>query len=183
MKIDHADTSLDTVHRWLSLHSTEEHDHVAFDASTDENFSTEGHYVAIEELPVNPAMFFSKGYLARDDCLTTAEWGHRLFGGWPDYARMTEHFGDEDASDQIEMLPSSEEVLAVVSELETDDLRDLAASVMNAAVASARRGHCDLDTVRFLNGWFASMEETVAAGDDLEEILSRRRALREPANR
>ena len=54
---------------------------------------------------------------------------------------------------------------------------------MNAAVDSAHKGHADLDTIRFLNGWFASMEETIAAGDHIEEILSRRRKRRGSANR
>ena len=84
---------------------------------------------------------------------------------------------------QLEMLPSPDEVSTIVSQLGIDNLREFAASIMNAAVDSAHKGHVDLDTVRFLNGWFASMEETVAAGDRLEEILSRRRKRREPANR
>ena len=44
---------------------------------------------------------------------------------------------------------------------------------MNVAVDYARRETSDIDAIRLLNGWFASMEETVAAGDELEEILSR----------
>ena len=81
----------------------------------------------------------------------------------------------EERSVQIEMLPSEDEVAAVVSRLEVDDLREFAAAVMNAAVDLARNDNADMETVRLLNGWFASMEETVAAGADVEEILSRRR--------
>ena len=83
---------------------------------------------------------------------------------------------DAELHAQIEMLPSAEEVSEVVSQLKTADLREFAVSVMNASVESAHRGRIDIQTVRFLNGWFASMEETIAAGDDIEEILSRRRA-------
>ncbi len=82
---------------------------------------------------------------------------------------------DEETNGQLDMLPGPDEVSAVVSQLETDDLREFAASIMNVAVDSAHKGRIDLDTIRFLNGWFASMEETVAAGGNLEEILSRRR--------
>ena len=82
----------------------------------------------------------------------------------------------EEINAQLEMLPSPEEVSAVVSRLEIDDLREFAVAVMNAAVHSARNGAADIEDIRLLNGWFASMEETVAAGDDLQEILSRRRA-------
>ena len=81
---------------------------------------------------------------------------------------------DGEAHAQLEMLPSPDDVSTVISQLDLDDLRELAASIMNAAVDSAHRGHVDLDTIRFLNGWFASMEETVAAGDRLEEILFRK---------
>ena len=82
---------------------------------------------------------------------------------------------DEELHAQLDMLPNSEEVSAVISQLGVDDLREFATAVMNASVSSAHKGHIDLDTVRFLNGWFASMEETVAAGDDIDEIMSRRR--------
>ena len=81
---------------------------------------------------------------------------------------------DDERSIQVEMLPSSDEVAEVVSRLEIGDLREFAVAIMNAAAGSARGGG-DLDTIRLLNSWFASMEETVAAGDDLVEILSRRR--------
>ena len=90
---------------------------------------------------------------------------------------------DGEARVQLEMLPSADEVSTVVSQLEIDDLREFAASIMNAAVDSAHEGHVGLETVRFLNGWFATMEETVVAGNRLGEILSRRRKRREPANR
>lgn len=97
-----------------------------------------------------------------------------------DYAPPTH---DPELDAQIDMLPSTDEVSRVVSQLETDDLREFAASIMNAAVASAREGHSDLDTILFLNGWFASMEETISAGDQIKEILSRRRKPRRPSNR
>lgn len=83
---------------------------------------------------------------------------------------------DAELHAQIDMLPSAEEVSKVFSQLKMADLREFAAAVMNASVESAHRGHIDIETIRFLNGWFASMEETIAAGDDIEEILSRRRA-------
>ena len=79
----------------------------------------------------------------------------------------------DERSVQVEMLPSPDEVSAVVSRLEMGDLREFAFAVMNAAVDSAHRGGVDMDTIRLLNGWFASMEETVAAGADMEEILAR----------
>lgn len=89
---------------------------------------------------------------------------------------------DDELHAQIDMLPSPEEVSSVVSQLETDDLREFATAVMNTSVQAALSGHVDIETIRFLNGWFASMEETIAAGGDIEEILSRRRASDNPEN-
>ncbi len=84
----------------------------------------------------------------------------------------------EERSIQIEMLPSADEVEEVVSRLEIDDLRGFADAVMNAAVDVIRNGDTDLETIRLLNDWFASMEETVAAGEDMGDILARRRVPR-----
>ncbi len=86
---------------------------------------------------------------------------------------------DEELTAQIEMLPDPDEASAVIRQLDIDDLRAFATSIMNVAVESAHKGHADLNTIRLLNGWFASMEETVSAGDSLEEILSRRRKRRD----
>ena len=93
---------------------------------------------------------------------------------WAFHLNAVRYFYEDELSSQIEMLPNPEEVSTVVSQLDTDDLREFATAIMNASVDSAYRGRLDLVTIRFLNGWFASMEEMIAAGDDLEEILSRR---------
>ena len=90
---------------------------------------------------------------------------------------------DEELSAQLEMLPDAGAVAAVVSQLEPNDLREFAASIMNVAVDYARKDSSDIEAVRLLNGWFASMEETIAAGDELEEILSRRRGTANPSSR
>ena len=91
-------------------------------------------------------------------------------------AGRLEVVSEEELSAQLEMLPDARAVAAVVSQLEPDDLREFAASIMNVAIDYARKDSSDIEAVRLLNGWFASMEETIAAGDELEEILSRRRA-------
>ena len=83
---------------------------------------------------------------------------------------------EEELNAQLSMLPDADEVCSVVSQLELGDLREFAASVMNIAANYAQKRTTDIETVRLLNGWFASMEETIAAGDDMDEILSRRRS-------
>ena len=83
---------------------------------------------------------------------------------------------EEELNAQLAMLPDAHEVSTVVSQLELGDLREFAASIMNIATDHARKRTTEMDTIRLLNGWFASMEETIAAGGDLDEILSRRRS-------
>ena len=70
---------------------------------------------------------------------------------------MPDVIGDDELSSQINMLPSPSEVSYVVGRLDADDLREFTVSIMNAAVDSVHKERADLDTVRLLNGWFASM--------------------------
>ena len=90
---------------------------------------------------------------------------------------------DEELTAQLAMLPDADEVCSVVSQLEPGDLREFAAAIMNVATDHAQKRTTDMETVRLLNGWFASTEETIAAGDYMEEILSRRRSLQVRAGR
>ena len=99
---------------------------------------------------------------------------------WAAYHDHRYNLRDKELSSQVEMLPKPDEVSTVVWKLKVDDLREFATSVMNIAVDSAHKGNADLDTVRLLNGWFATMEENIAAGDNIDEILSRRRKSQEP---
>ena len=75
---------------------------------------------------------------------------------------------------QMELLPTPDEVVAVVGHLEVKDLQEFACAIMDTAVRAALDGVLDIDSVRLLNSWFGSVEETVAAGDSIDEILSRR---------
>lgn len=81
----------------------------------------------------------------------------------------------DDLNGQLEMLPTNEEMLEVASALGRDDLIEFLTAIMDIAVNSAHLRMLDLDTIRVINGWFASMEATVAAGDHLDDILARRR--------
>ena len=79
-----------------------------------------------------------------------------------------------DRRPQVKMLPTPDDVASVVARLDVEDLRQFTAAIMNCAVASARAGVLDLDSVRLLNSWFGSMEETLAAGKSIDEVLDRR---------
>ena len=106
-----------------------------------------------------------------------------LHAVWPYYHEYAHYLADEDLSAQLGILPTVDEVSTVVGKLKIRDLREFAASIMNIAVDSAHKGHASLDTVRLLNDWFATMEQLIAAGDDIDEILSRRKKPRESRNR
>ena len=137
--------------------------------------------LSLEELAASGANYCANYRTPFNDAVS--DWGHTLreYYGFRDNAHVViphpmadDGSEAEEYSGQIEMLPNQGEVSIVVSKLALDDLREFAASVMNVAVNAACRRGSDLETVRLLNSWFATMEETVAAGDDLEEILSRR---------
>ena len=79
-----------------------------------------------------------------------------------------------DRSIQLELLPAGHEIAIIVDQLSKDDLQELAQAVVGIVVTSARQGNIDLPHLRLFNEWWGSMEETVAAGDCLDEILERR---------
>lgn len=176
MMTEYADLVIDVAAPWPSLTSDREPQETRSDVSAYGDFAADAY--SLHDWWSHSPVHFWKGLALGDNCPPGVLFVH---GGWPTPARINDHLNDEEISAQTEMLPSPEEVSAVIAQLEADDLREFAASVMNAAVDSARMGHVDLDRIRLLNGWFASMEETVAAGDYLEEILSRRYRRREPA--
>lgn len=117
-------------------------------------------------------------HLARDSHGRWLSWNLESFV--PKTPRV---YDREDINDQLDMLPTDDEILTVTSELEKDDLLEFATSIMSIAVKSARLGNLDIDTIRSINGWFASIEATVAAGSRLESILARRRKPRQPVDR
>lgn len=75
---------------------------------------------------------------------------------------------------QLSMFPTPEHSVDLVDNTSLDDLREFTIAIMEIVIDLARRTR-DLDVIRLLNGLIASLEETIAAGDDLDEILSRRR--------
>jgi hypothetical protein len=142
----------------------------------DEGLVTQGH-------TLRPSHeYWSEVMELSDGCIIRSPQTDGLFVVWQNHLDAI-HLRDEELSAQLKMLPSPGEVSTVVSQLEIDDLRDFAGSIMNVAVNAAQEGHADLNTIRLLNGWFASMEETIAAADELEEIMSRRWKPRSSGNR
>ena len=81
---------------------------------------------------------------------------------------------------QLSMFPTLEDTTELVENAALNDLREFTIAIMEIVIDLARRTR-DLDVIRLLNGWIATLEETIAAGDDLEEILSRRRYVKDHA--
>ena len=89
---------------------------------------------------------------------------------------------DEELGGQLEMLPNPDEVRSAINKLELRDLREFAKAITNVAVDSARKGHTDIDTITLINDWFATVEELVAAGDSIDDILSKKLSPIEPVD-
>jgi hypothetical protein len=99
---------------------------------------------------------------------------YRGLGTTPVYYESTAAAVEVETEVQLSMFPTPEASVALVENTSIDDLREFTVAIMEIVFALARRAR-DLDVIRLLNGWVASLEETIAAGDDLDEILSRRR--------
>ena len=99
---------------------------------------------------------------------------HRGLGTTPVYYESTAAAVEVETEVQLSMFPTPEASVALVENTSIDDLREFTVAIMEIVFDLARRAR-DLDVIRLLNGWIASLEETIAAGADLDEILSRRR--------
>ena len=80
----------------------------------------------------------------------------------------------DDYDIQLSMLPSTSEISFVIENSELSDLREYADAVTGIAVNLIRSSGANLATVALLNDWFATLEEIIEMGDELEEIESRR---------
>ena len=72
--------------------------------------------------------------------------------------------------EQIRMLPSAEDIQAIVSEVDLRYLREFATATMTVAVTEARRECMGLEAVQQFNGWFAMMEKNVGTGVDHAQL-------------
>ena len=77
-------------------------------------------------------------------------------------------------------LPDSNEVKKLTgTELDDATLREAARFFMNLAVEQAQQGFVDKQQLVDMRSWFATLEVTAEAGDNLNEILSRRKGRRD----
>ena len=75
----------------------------------------------------------------------------------------------------MDELPTSEEVEALIYALDVPTLRELSSAILTASIDYAQGRSEKLANLQMLNSWIATAEETVAAGEDMDEILARRK--------
>ena len=75
----------------------------------------------------------------------------------------------------IDELPTSEEVEELVHALDAPTLRELSSAILTASIEYVEGRSDKLAYLQILNIWIATAEETVAAGEDMDEILARRK--------
>ncbi len=102
-------------------------------------------------------------------------WKHDEFE-WPQELPSVSPYGvEEEYLDQLDRLPSSDEVRELCSTLRAATLREFSSEVVNASVDHLNHRIDRLTYIRLLNSWIATAEETLAAGKDVKRIAARRR--------
>ncbi len=82
---------------------------------------------------------------------------------------------DEELSDQLDKLPSPEEVEELFSVLRVATLRELSAEIVNGGIEHAKGKIGRVEYLELVNSWIATAEETVAAGRNVSRIAARRK--------
>ena len=95
---------------------------------------------------------------------------------WPQELLYGSPYGtEEELLDQLNKLPSSDQVEELCSVLRVAILRELSSEVVNGSIDHLKQKIDRLEYIRLLNSWIASAEETVAAGKNVNRIAARRR--------
>ena len=82
---------------------------------------------------------------------------------------------DEELSNQLDKLPSPEEVEELFSVLCVATLRELSAEIVNGGIEHSKGKISHTEYLELVNSWIATAEETVAAGRNTSRIAERRR--------
>ena len=75
----------------------------------------------------------------------------------------------------MDELPTSEELEELIYALDAPTLRELSSAILTVSIDYAQGRSEKLAYLRTLNSWIATAEETVASGEDIDEILARRK--------
>ena len=82
---------------------------------------------------------------------------------------------DEELFNQLDKLPSPEEVEELFSVLRVAALRELSVEIVNGGIEHAKGKISRVEYLELVNSWIATAEETVAAGRNASKIAARRR--------
>ena len=80
---------------------------------------------------------------------------------------------DEGLSNQLDKLPSPEEVEELFSVLRVATLRELSAEIVNGGIEHAKGKISRVEYLELVNSWITTAEETVAAGRNISRITAR----------
>lgn len=95
---------------------------------------------------------------------------------WPSGSSHGEGYDfEEELCDQLDKLPTREQVREICAALRIATLRELSAEVVNGGIEHVEGAIGRLDYAKLLNSWIATAEETVAAGTRVRRIGARRR--------
>lgn len=90
--------------------------------------------------------------------------------------RYGSYYNSEDELlDQLNRLPSNDEVQELCSSLRAITLREFSSEIVNGSIDHLRQKLDRREYVRLLNSWIATAEETLAAGENAKRIAARRK--------
>ena len=81
----------------------------------------------------------------------------------------------DELSGHLDKLPTSAEVEELICALDVPTLREMSAAMLTASIDYVEGRNDKLQYLELLNSWIATAEETIAAGEDLDKILAKRK--------
>lgn len=81
----------------------------------------------------------------------------------------------DELSGHLDKLPTSAEIEELIAALDVPTLREMSSAILTASIDYVAGRSDKLQYLELLNSWVATAEETIASGEDIEKILSRRK--------
>ena len=81
----------------------------------------------------------------------------------------------DELSGHLDKLPTTKEVEEIIYALDVPTLREMSAAMLTASIDYVEGRTDKLQYLELLNSWIATAEETIAAGEDLDKVLAKRK--------
>ena len=81
----------------------------------------------------------------------------------------------DDLSGNQGHFPTKQEIKELVNALDVPTLREMSSEILTACIEFSEGGVDKPTYLQLLKSWIATAEETVAAGEDIDAILARRK--------